>query len=92
LGDLVDKLNAATAIENQAEREAALAKVRAAAPKAAQRVFVGKTRDRVASVMLSDAQGRNRLALKVDADGRASIEFLDADGKVVQTVGPAERR
>jgi hypothetical protein len=92
LSDLVDRLNAAAAIENQAERDAALAKVQAAAPKAAQRVFVGKTRDRVASVLLSDAQGRNRLALKVDADGRATIEFLDADGKVVQTVGPPERR
>ena len=43
---------------------------------------------RLASVLLSDRQGRNRLALKVDADGRASIEFLDADGKVVQRVGP----
>ena len=38
--------------------------------------------------MLADAQGHNRLALKVDAAGNASIEFLDADGKVVQRVGP----
>ena len=62
------------------------------APKAAQRVFVGKTPDRVASVLLADGQGRNRLALRVDADGRASIEFLDADGKVVQRVGPSAPR
>jgi hypothetical protein len=39
-------------------------------------------------VILSDAEGRNRLALKVEADGGASIEFLDADGKVVQKLGP----
>ena len=88
LSDLVDKVNAANAIQNQAERDAAMAKLRASAPKAAQRVFVGKSRDRVAAVMLADAQGRNRLALKVDADGNASIEFLDADGKVVQRVAP----
>jgi catechol 2,3-dioxygenase-like lactoylglutathione lyase family enzyme len=88
LGDLVEQLNAANAIQDRARREAAVARVRAAAPKPAQRVFVGKSRDRVASVLLADAQGRNRLALKVDADGGASIEFLDADGNVVQRVAP----
>jgi hypothetical protein len=88
LSDLVDKLNAANAIENRAERDAALAKIRAAAPKPAQRVFVGKTADRVASVVLADAEGRNRLALKVDGNGDASIEFLDAQGKVVQKIAP----
>jgi hypothetical protein len=88
LSELVDKLNAANAIENRTEREAALAQIRANAPKAAQRVFVGKSGDRVASVVLADAQGRNRLALKVDPEGSASIEFLDAEGKVVQKIAP----
>jgi hypothetical protein len=91
LSDLVDRVNAANAIQDKAERDAALAKIRAAAPKPAERVFVGKGRDRTASVVLADAQGRNRLALKVDADGHASIEFLDADGKVVQRVAPSRQ-
>jgi hypothetical protein len=90
LSDLVDKVNAANAIQDKAERDAALARIRAAAPKPAQRVFVGKNRDRVASVMLADAQGRTRLAMKVDPDGNASIEFLDADGKVIQRIAPAK--
>ena len=88
LADLVDKVNAANAIQDAAARQAALEQIRAAAPKPAQRVFVGKSRDRSASVQLSDAQGRTRLTLKVDAAGAASIEFLDADGKVVRRVGP----
>jgi hypothetical protein len=88
LADLVDKINAANAIQDPAARQAALAQIRTAAPKPAQRVFVGKSRDRVASIQLADAQGHNRLALKVDADGAASIEFLDVDGKVVRRVGP----
>ena len=92
LADLVDELNRARAIQDSAARDAEVARVRARAPKAAQRVFIGKTPDRVASVLLADGQGRNRLALKVDADGRASIEFLDADGKVVQRVGPSAPR
>jgi hypothetical protein len=87
LADLVDQVNAANAMQNEAERAAALAKVRAAAPKPAQRVFVGKTRDRAASLQLSDAQGRARLTLKVDPEGVATIEFLDQDGKVVRRVG-----
>jgi hypothetical protein len=89
LVELVDKLNAANAIENRTERDAAIAKIRAEAPKPAQRVFVGKSGDRVATVVLADAQGRNRLALRVDADGNASIEFLDAQGKIVQKIAPA---
>lgn len=92
LGDLVDQLNAARAITDPIERDAAVARVRAAAPKAAQRVFVGKTPDRVASVRLADAQGRDRLALKVDANGGASIEFLDADGKVTQRIDERKSR
>jgi hypothetical protein len=90
LGDLIDKLNAANAIQDKAKRDAAIAEARAAAPKPAQRVLVGKTRDRTATVVLSDAEGRNRLSLKVEGDGTASIEFLDADGKVLQRVGPTK--
>ncbi len=89
LSELIEKRNAANAIPNQTERDAALAQLRATAPKSARRVFVGKTPDRVAGVMLADAEGRTRLALRVDADGNASIEFLDADGKVIQRVAPS---
>jgi hypothetical protein len=89
LSELVDQLNAANAIPDRTEREAAVARARSNAPRAAQRLFVGKTRDRAARVVLSDAQGRNRLVLSVDAEGRSSIEFLDENGKVVQRVGPA---
>ena len=89
LSDVVDQLNAANAIKDGAERDAAVARVRAAAPKAAQRVFVGKTGERVASVILADDQGRSRLALRVAPDGAASIEFLDDQGKVVQKIAPS---
>jgi hypothetical protein len=84
LSDLVDQVNAANALANERERAQALDRIRAAAPKAAQRVFVGKTRDKASSVQLSDAEGRPRLTLKVDADGAAVIDFLDANGKVVR--------
>jgi hypothetical protein len=47
-------------------------------------VFVGKDVDRSASVALSDADGKPRLKLTVDANGNPRIEFLDDTGKVTQ--------
>ena len=83
LGDLVDKLNAASQITNPAEREKAVAAIRAVAPPAPRRLFAGKLPDKSATVMLADASGRTRLTLTVDPDGNPRIEFLDAEGKVV---------
>jgi hypothetical protein len=53
-----------------------------------ERVFAGKDSDS-ALVKLSDKQGRPRLLLKVDAEGQASIEFLDDAGKVVRRIPEA---
>jgi hypothetical protein len=48
------------------------------------RVFVGKTPDRAATLMLGDPNGRTRLRLTVDSVGAPSMEFLDEAGRVVQ--------
>jgi hypothetical protein len=82
LSDLIDKLNASRKIAEPAAREAAVAAVRASAPKGPRRVFVGKEADRTASVSLADAEGRPRLRMSVDGGGAAAIEFLDAAGRV----------
>ena len=84
LGELVDQLNAANKITDAAAKEAAIKKIRAEAPPAPQRVFVGKNTDKAAIVTLADGNGKPRLTLKVDAGGEASIEFLDEGGKVVR--------
>jgi hypothetical protein len=84
LGELVDRLNAANKMTDLTARDAELAKIRASAPPGSRRLFVGKNTDRAALVSLADAQGKPRLTLKVDADGSASIEFLDEAGKVTQ--------
>lgn len=92
LADLVDKLNAANALQDPAARRAALARLRAEAPKPAQRVFLGKSPNRTASLRLSDAEGHPRLALTVSPDGNAIIEFLNADGTVARRIGSTEQR
>ena len=82
LSELISKLNAANRIENADERQKATAAVRAAAPPGPRRVFVGKERDRSATVSLADADGRPRLTLSVGADGKAAIELRGENGAV----------
>ena len=48
----------------------------------APRVYVGRDNSKAAVVNLSDRNGKPRLRLMVDSLGAASLEFLDADGKV----------
>ena len=90
LSELVDKLNAANKIEDRAARDKAIAAIRADAPPAPRRLFAGKTQDRAAVISLSDAAGKPRLNLTVDAAGNPRIEFLDDQGKVVARL-PQER-
>ena len=82
-----------TRIEALPESERAAA--RAALEKAggqgsARRLFVGKSRDQVSLVLLSDAKGKPRLRMQVTPEGDARIEFLDADGKVLRALAPED--
>lgn len=86
LSELIDKINAANKIEDRAQRDAEMAKIRAAAPPSPRRVFVGKNADKAATVSLADGNGKPRLTLTVDAAGNPRIEFLDEQGKVTARV------
>ena len=46
------------------------------------RLVLGKDRDRSMGIALKDSQGRNRLVLRIGADGNPIIQFFNADGKV----------
>jgi len=86
LSELIKKLNDANKLPAGAQRDAALADVRANAPPGPRRVFIGKTQEKSATVVLSDAQGKPRLTLIVDATGNPRIEFLDDAGKVIARI------
>jgi hypothetical protein len=86
LSELIVKLNAANKLPAGPERDAAIAAARSTAPPGPRRVFVGKSQDKASRVVLSDAQGRARLTLTVDAAGDPRIEFLDETGKVVARI------
>jgi len=48
-----------------------------------QRVKLGRLEDKSAALVLKDVNGKSRIVMKVAADGTPSLEFLDADGRVV---------
>ena len=52
------------------------------------RVFVGKTRGKSSALILSDAQGRARIMMYVTPEGQSVFDFLDDQGKVVQSLAP----
>jgi hypothetical protein len=86
LSELIAKLNAANKLPAGAERDQAVAAVRSTAPPGPRRVFVGKTADKAATMVLSDGDGRARLRLAVDASGNPRIEFLDESGRIVARI------
>ena len=90
LSDVIKGLNAANALPVGSQRDEAVKAVRAKAQPGPMRLFAGKTPERASQVGLADANGKPRLVLKVEADGTASIEFLDADGKSIQRI-PASK-
>lgn len=53
-----------------------------------RRIWVGRTGDGAASVVLMDPQGRRRIVLQVANDGAPSIRFLDAQGRLLQDLAP----
>lgn len=50
----------------------------------ANRIYLGRSPDKAASLRIKDAQGRDRLVLRVNAQGDPVIQFLDDGGKVTK--------
>jgi len=52
----------------------------------AQRVFVGKNKEKTAMVILADRNGKPRLQLLVDSNGTSKINFLDQNGHITYSL------
>lgn len=53
-----------------------------------QRVWIGHGDSGVASVSLTDANGKNRIVMQVGKDGTPSLAFFDANGRLIQELAP----
>ena len=90
--DIYDAVQARTEIlkmTDTADRNEAMRRWAApnGVPLSAQRLFVGRDYTKSAVLNLSDPNGKPRLRLVVDSLGAARIDFLDATGKVTNSVG-----
>jgi hypothetical protein len=87
--DMVQERDSLNKIADTTARKAALAKwaePRNGQPLFAPRVYIGRDRARSAVINLSDPSGKTRLRMVVDSLGAASLQFLDAAGKVTSTL------
>lgn len=71
------------------QQPAELQKFLAAHPGDHPRVILGRARDGSSVLQLKDPEGRDRLVLRVAAEGSPHLQFLDAAGKVVSEFPPA---
>ena len=65
------------------QQQAALGNFLKSRPQPQSRLFLGRKADRSVALILKDPEGRDRIVLKVGADGTPSLQFLDASGKVL---------
>ncbi|HWZ57735.1 MAG TPA: hypothetical protein VNW46_02070 [Gemmatimonadaceae bacterium] len=79
--ELIDKQKAIAAQPDGPVKDSAMQALRAGY---ANRLFVGRDKQKTAIVQLSDASNRPRLRLTVDSAGAAAVEFLDESGKVTR--------
>ena len=90
IAEFAQQVNAAELMKDGPEKTEALKKVRERAVTEGlagiQRVFVGRTPQNEAVVLLMDTKGKPRIRMSVDGTNAASLQFLDENGKTVFTL------
>ena len=56
----------------------------------ANRIYLGRSPDKSASLRIKDADGHERLVMRVEANGDPVIQFLDAAGKITNEFSAAK--
>jgi hypothetical protein len=90
MAEFAQQVNEVELLKDGPEKTAGLKKIqeRAVAEGLAgiQRVFVGRTPQNEAVVLLMDTKGKPRIRLGVDGANTASLQFLDENGKTVRSL------
>jgi hypothetical protein len=56
-----------------------------------QRIWVGRKDDGAAEIALMDTSGNKRIVLKVSANGKSSLSFLDDKGDILNSFTPTQK-
>jgi hypothetical protein len=91
ISDMIGVIESAAKLPRE-QRQDVLQKAFAAKPKPNDRVFLGRDTDRSVALRLKDPEGRDRIVIKVAADGTPIIQFLDAAGNVMRQLPEANPR
>jgi len=83
---MLEKLGEARAIEDETARAAAIQELKDNRELTTQRLFLGKNRSEVASLVLSDIKGNPRIVMMVSAEGDSKLEFWDESGEVIYSL------
>jgi len=75
----------------QAQRAAYWKQKRVEGRLSENRIWLGNTTDKGATLELKDAKGRVRMMLLVSAEGKAEIRMLDEHGKVTKAIDPTSK-
>jgi hypothetical protein len=68
----------------QEQRQPAMTRFLETHPGDHQRVVLGRAGDKSAILRVKDTEGRDRIVMKVVADGAPVLQFLDESGRVVE--------
>ena len=91
LREFIDRNNEINKMPDGPEKTAARQQFQTLRPHS--RLYVGRARNDGSSlVSLSDANGKERLRLRVMPDGESAIEFLDNQGKIVRSLTSSDVR
>ena len=81
LADYITRSETIQKMPNGSEKDAAMKEL-GRTYFSAERISVGKLRDKSATIVLSDGQGKPRIRMSVEDTGNPKLEFLDEAGKV----------
>jgi hypothetical protein len=65
------------------QQQAEITRFNASHPQPFRRIRLGRGTDKSVALEMKDLQGRDRVVMKVDANGNPKLQFLDAQGKVI---------
>lgn len=87
LSNIDTYVNAANSLP-EAEQDAYWKKLAAEGKISNTRIKLGTTPGKSSALILNDGNGRPRMRLTVSAAGKAAIDMLDENGKVVKSISP----